>query len=128
VVDNQINQGQGIDGATQTYRGFSEPQASTTMYCPGLYDQYFGWISSLTIQNVGDVDAYVEVSYSDGRPSDYQTIESKAAWLLVYYEGAHDITFAVTTRPLDEDEYSSPITPQPLAVIAAANNGTQSQV
>jgi hypothetical protein len=109
VVDNQFNP----VGATQDYNGISE--GATELYCPGLYDGFYGWISSLNVQNIGTTDANVTVDYSDGS-QDTVVIGPNAAHLFVYNTGTHDTFFsAVVTGD------------QALVAIANANNVTQSQ-
>jgi hypothetical protein len=112
VVDNQVNTG-GAAGATQDYNGIS--QGATELYCPGLYDQFFGWFSSLNVQNVGASDANVTVNYSDGS-SDNVVIGPNASYLFVYGAGSHDTFFSAEVTG-----------DQPLVAIANANAGLQSQ-
>ncbi|MGC8959758.1 MAG: hypothetical protein ACP5OO_08210 [Chloroflexia bacterium] len=61
AVDNQT-----VDtvGLTQDYNGFTG--GATTLYAPALYYNYYGWDSSINVQNVGTVTTTVTVNYSDG--------------------------------------------------------------
>ncbi len=61
AIDNQTNDPL---GNTQDYNAFSG--GATTMYCPALYDNFFTWNSSLSLQNVGATTTTVYISYSDG--------------------------------------------------------------
>ncbi len=60
AVDNQYNQ----DGFLQTYNGFLA--GATALKVTALYNGYYGWNSSLDIQNVGAAATNVTVTYSDG--------------------------------------------------------------
>ncbi len=112
AVDNQFNSG-AIAGATQTYG--SIPQGTNFLYCPGLYDRFYGWFSSLSIQNVGTASATVTIEYSDGF-SETNSINPNAAWLVVYGAGSHDPFFSARVS-----------SNQPVVAIANANAGTRSQ-
>jgi hypothetical protein len=111
AVDNQINTV--VGGATQDYSGIAS--GSTTVYLPGLYDQFFGWFSSLNVQNVGTVTTTVTVEYSDGAVES-QDVGPNAAWLIVYGAGTHDTFFSAKVSASE-----------PLVAIANANANTQSQ-
>lgn len=60
VVDNQTTSG----GQTQSYNGFTA--GAMTLYIPDLYNNYYSWVSSINIQNMGTVATNVTVDYSDG--------------------------------------------------------------
>jgi hypothetical protein len=112
IVDNQINTS-AIPGATQTYGSLS--QGSNFLYCPGLYDQFFGWFSSLNIQNVDLTTATVTVQYSDGI-SETNQVGPNSAWLIVFGSGTHDTFFSAKV-----------VGDHKLVAIANANAGPQSQ-
>jgi hypothetical protein len=57
-TDNQTAAG----GFTQSYGGFLA--GDTTLFAPALYNSYYTWDSSLKVQNVGDVDAHIDVTYT----------------------------------------------------------------
>ena len=40
--------------------------STSVVYAPALYNAYYGFVSSLTVQNVDTVDAEIEVTYSNG--------------------------------------------------------------
>ncbi len=113
AVDNQVNMGAAVNGATQDYSGIAA--GSTTLYCPALYDLFYGWFSSLNVQNVGTANANVTITYSDGQ-SENVVIGPNAAYLAVFGQGTHDPFFAATITG-----------DQPLVAIANANNKKQSQ-
>jgi hypothetical protein len=112
VVNNDYNQGQYL-GAEQTYSG--AVAGAMDLYCPGLYDLFFGWISSLNIQNIGATDANVTIWYSDGM-SETQVVAPNASYLGVYMAGVHDAFFSAHVEG-----------DQPLVAVANANNGGSSQ-
>jgi hypothetical protein len=60
AIDNQYNQA----GFLQTYNGFLA--GADVLNVTALYNGYYGWASSLDIQNVGITDTVVTVAYSDG--------------------------------------------------------------
>ncbi len=50
----------------QTYNAFAASDGGTTLYAPALFNDYYGYISSIQVQNVGSVSTDVTVTYSDG--------------------------------------------------------------
>jgi len=68
VVDNQSvptnNPSKNAGGNTQSYSGMIA--GYPTLYVPALYQGYYGWVSSLTIQKLEPGDTTVTVTYSDG--------------------------------------------------------------
>ncbi len=50
----------------QTYNAFSASEGGTTLYAPALFNDYYGYVSSLQVQNVGSVSTNITVTYSDG--------------------------------------------------------------
>jgi hypothetical protein len=66
VVDNQTADTSfyGLSGRTQTYNGFTA--GGMTLYAPALYYNYYGWDSSINVQNIGAAATDVTVTYSDG--------------------------------------------------------------
>ncbi len=67
----------GVDGQLYSYNGFSN--GAMTSYAPVVMKDYYGYNTSINIQNTGDGPTDVTVYYSTG---DYQskTIQAKAAW------------------------------------------------
>jgi hypothetical protein len=61
---------------TASYNAFTT--GSNTFYAPSLSRNYFGFISALTIQNVGDTDAAVTVTYSNNSTEQF-TLKPNAA-------------------------------------------------
>ncbi len=47
------------------YNGYKSG-STTVVYAPALYKNYFGFVSSLTVQNIDTVDANIKVTYSNG--------------------------------------------------------------
>lgn len=56
-TDNQTAAG----GYTQSYNAFLA--GDTTLYAPALYNDYYHWISSLKVQNIGDGPTDIDVIY-----------------------------------------------------------------
>jgi hypothetical protein len=50
----------------QTYNAFTPGNGGTTLYVPGVYNAYYGYVSSVQVQNVGTVATNITVTYSDG--------------------------------------------------------------
>lgn len=50
----------------QTYNAFTASDGGLTLYAPALFNAYYGYISSIQVQNVGSVSTDVTVTYSDG--------------------------------------------------------------
>jgi len=50
----------------QTYNAFTASDGGTTLYAPALFHNFYGYISSIQVQNVGSVSTNVTVTYSDG--------------------------------------------------------------
>lgn len=76
VIDNQTTP----NGQTQSYNAFTS--GSTTVYIPDLYVDYYGWISSINIQNMGAVSTNVTVNYSDGETNYCTNLPAKSSCLL----------------------------------------------
>jgi len=60
VIDNQTADAY---GQTVTYRGFTS--GAETIYVPALYYLYYGWFSSINVQNVGAAATDITINYSD---------------------------------------------------------------
>ncbi len=75
AVDNQTVDAYGF---TQDYGGFTG--GATTIYATALYHEYYGWNSSINVQNVGTVTTTVYVNYSDG-VTNTQTLGPNASYL-----------------------------------------------
>lgn len=56
----------------------------TTLYAPALYKNYYNFVSSLTIMNLGTVDTNVEVAYSSGVSETIATLKPLQA--IQYYQ------------------------------------------
>ncbi len=52
-------------GVLQTYNAFSASDGGTTLYAPALFNDYYGYVSSLQVQNIGSVSTDITVTYSD---------------------------------------------------------------
>lgn len=60
AIDNQTADAYGM---TVTYRGFTG--GAETIYVPALYYLYYGWFSSINVQNVGAAATDITITYSD---------------------------------------------------------------
>ena len=49
----------------QTYNAFRAADGGTTLYAPALFNAYYGYVSSIQVQNVGTVPTNITVTYSD---------------------------------------------------------------
>jgi hypothetical protein len=114
VINNDYNQ-TFTPGANQVYSGFPYEAGAYTVYCPALYDSYWGWISSVNVQNVGDEEATVDYWYSDNI-HEQESIPQNAALLKVYMNGEHAEVFGLR---LESDE--------PIVAVASASVGAPSQ-
>lgn len=59
------NRSRYLDGQLQSFNGFNPANVGSKAYVPQLTHNYYGWISSLDIQNVGDVATTITVKYSN---------------------------------------------------------------
>ena len=50
----------------QTYNAFRTADGGTTLYVPAVFNAYYGYVSSIQVQNVGTVSTNITVTYSDG--------------------------------------------------------------
>ena len=50
----------------QTYNAFRAADGGTTLYAPAVFNAYYGYVSSIQVQNVGTVPTNITVTYSDG--------------------------------------------------------------
>lgn len=67
------------NGELSDYNAYVEG-STNVVYAPALYNQYFGFVSALTVQNVDTSDAEIQVTYSNGETeiktlSPYQAVE-----------------------------------------------------
>jgi len=53
-------------GVLQTYNALSASDGGTTLYAPAVFNNYYGYVSSVQVQNVGSVPTDITVTYSDG--------------------------------------------------------------
>ncbi len=53
-------------GVLQTYNAFSTSDGGSTLYAPALFNDYYGYVSSIQVQNIGSVSTDITVTYSDG--------------------------------------------------------------
>lgn len=118
VVDNQSSPS---GGNTQSYSGFAS--GSPTLYAAALYNNYYGWNSSLNIRKVGSGNTTVTVTYSDSGGSTCNLTDA-APGCLVYMPTAHPGSGTVSGL------FGATITSSPsmdlMAVVNAAN-GSQAQ-
>jgi hypothetical protein len=79
AVDNQTVP---ASGYMQSYNGFLE--GSQVRYAPSLFNSYYGWFSSLLVQNVGAAKTTVTVDYNDSVANDVFDLEPKESRQLIY--------------------------------------------
>ncbi|MDY6877952.1 MAG: hypothetical protein SWK90_17355 [Chloroflexota bacterium] len=77
AVVNQNNEGA---LQQQTYEGFSTSAAGTTLYAPVLMRGFYGFNTSVQVQNVGGGSTSVTIHYSNGA-SDTQTVAAGEGYL-----------------------------------------------
>lgn len=56
-------------GEFSDYNGFklnADPTTQTVVYAPGLYNNFYGFVSALTVQNIGQFATDIKVTYSNG--------------------------------------------------------------
>ena len=79
AVDNQTVPSAGY---MQSYNGFLS--GATTRFAPSLFNSYYGWFSSLLVQNVGTAATVVTVDYNDSVASDTFTLQPRQTNQLIY--------------------------------------------
>lgn len=98
VTDNQTADG----GFTQSYNGFSS--GATTFYAPALYNGYYGWVASLSIQNVGSASTSVTVDYTDSVANEVYNLDAGASvFIYMPSQPAHAALFAATITSSSQD-------------------------
>jgi len=50
----------------QTYNALTASDGGPTLYVPAVFNEYYGYVSSIQVQNVGSVSTNITVTYSDG--------------------------------------------------------------
>jgi len=50
----------------QTYNALTASDGGLTLYAPALFNAYYGYVSSIQVQNIGLVSTDITVTYSDG--------------------------------------------------------------
>lgn len=111
AVDNQYNQA----GFLQTYNSFL--MGATEWGVTALYNGYYGWASSLDIQNVGAAATTVTVEFSDG-DADYQCTIAPGAKCQPYMPNEKTLGTTLFAASVSADE--------PLVVVVNSANGTAS--
>ena len=71
-----------FNGEFANYNGYVSGSTST-VYSPALYNSYYGFVSALTVQNIGANDANIKVTYSNGT-TETKTLSPFQAW--EYYQ------------------------------------------
>lgn len=112
AVDNQTVPSAGY---TQSYNGFLA--GSTTRYAPSLFASYYGWFSSLLIQNVGTVATTVTVDYNDGATADQFDLQPREAQQLIYRTD-------LTPQHSAETVFGATITSSDADVVAIVNQAS----
>lgn len=79
AVDNQTVP---ASGYMQSYNGFLA--GSQVRYAPSLFNSYYGWFSSLLVQNVGAAATTVTVDYNDSVADSTFTLQPKESKQLMY--------------------------------------------
>lgn len=59
-----VNEGNFVNYSAASYNGFSD--GSTKVSVPVIMNYYYGWVTSVTVQNVDTADADVLLTYSNG--------------------------------------------------------------
>ena len=114
AVDNQTVPS---SGSTQSYNGFLS--GARDVYVPSLFNSYYGWFSSMLIQNVGGVATTVTVTFNDGcqdyfdsdlgsvQNSSFTLQPSQAKQLLFRYDltscHGQEVTFGAEIDSTDAD-------------------------
>ena len=49
----------------QTYNAFAASDGGSTLYAPALFNDYYGYVSSIQVQNIGSVSTDITVTYID---------------------------------------------------------------
>lgn len=75
AIGNTFGSGS-IAAQLYSFNGFSE--GATTFYAPALYNNYYGWNASVSVQNMADTVATGIVQFSDGTEIEF-TLEPSAA-------------------------------------------------
>ena len=76
----------------ESYNGFAAASATARATCPTIMNNYYGWNTFLTIQNVGSSSATVTITYKDGSTTvDTKTITLPANGVDGYYTPATNV-------------------------------------
>jgi len=111
AVDNQYNQA----GFLQTYNSFL--MGAGEWGVTALYNGYYGWASSLDIQNVGEAETTVTVAFSDG-DDDVTCVLDPGEKCQPYMPNEKSLGTTLFAASVSADD--------PLVVVVNAANGTAS--
>jgi hypothetical protein len=106
----------GVNNQLYSYNAFTS--GSTTAYAPVIMNNYYGFNTALTIQNIGGAAAEVTVDYTNGHSQDY-TIQPGAAEA-IYTPGVG------AGLPAGNTLYGATVTStngQPIVVLVNESNG-----
>lgn len=98
-----------VEGQLYSYKGFSS--GAKTMYAPVVMKNYYGYNTSLNIQNIGDGSTTVTVTFSNGYPKS-NTLQAKAAW---------SIYLPTQTPGLSDGLYGVKITSNNYSIVVLVN-------
>lgn len=82
AVGNVVHYG---NGRLSSYNGFAD--GSTTINLPAIYKWYYGWVTSLTVQNVDSKPVTVNITYSNGATEPAFVLQPGASRL--FYQPNH---------------------------------------
>lgn len=122
VVDNQSvpNNSGSAGGNTQSYSGMIN--GSPTLFLVSLFQNYYGWRSSLSVQKLESGTTDVTITYSDGAPATHFTLTDAVPSKEIYVPNYHpESKFAVFGATISNSANLDLI-----AVVNAAN-GRQAQ-
>lgn len=80
-----VNNFRGTSAELQTYNGIYS--GAKTLYVPGVYSNYYTFVSSIQVMNIGTADTSVTVTYSDGVSKNATVKPNSATLFLQTIEG-----------------------------------------
>jgi hypothetical protein len=74
----------GTEPQLYSYNGLST--GSRTIYVPGVYNNYYGWNASITVQNISSETANITVRYSTGQENSYSILPKAGRAIVIAVE------------------------------------------
>lgn len=95
--------------------------SSTTIYTPALYRNYYGFISALTVMNLGTAATTVKLTYSNGTNYTQDLLPNQAFQWLQEFDNAlpQGNTAGVFSAKI---EFPAGVTPQPIASLVTVEH------